>query len=155
MASRGARKRALLGLLVRLEGVEAVGQALVDVVTHLVDASDEELEAFACDPSAVDRRALEEVRVRASMIADELDRMPLPRPLIPVAEAVADAAFVTAREAGRVSESDEPQQALEHLSEVDLVLARGYAKQARMRMADACEMCGLTDTAVYGGGLYL
>ncbi|TLM98633.1 MAG: hypothetical protein FDZ75_01920 [Actinobacteria bacterium] len=152
---RGYRRRALLRLVVRLEGVEAAGQALLDVVTHLAGASDEELEAFADDADSVDRHALDEVRARASLIADEIDHMPFPASLIPAAEHLADAAFVTAREAGRVGPLAFGPDALERLGDMDLALSRAYVRQARTSVLRACQACGLEDTAVYGGGLYL
>lgn len=154
-AWRSYRRRTLLRLVGRLEGVEAAGQGLIDVVSHLSEADDAVLEAFAEDPDSVDRHALEDVRLRAALITEELDHMPLPASLVAVAEALADAAFVTAREAGRVGAQVRGVTALDRLGDIDLATSRAYIGQARTRVLYACQACGLEDTAIYGGGLYL
>lgn len=153
--AKAVRRRLLLRLVVRVEAVEAAAQALQDAVAHLAGASDAELQAFAEHVDHVDRRVLGDVRSRAALIADELDHMPLPKALIPAAEAVADAAFVIAREAGCVTDSDSGPTALEHLGDIELGLAKDYTVRARILVMGACDLCGLEDTAVYGGGLYL
>jgi hypothetical protein len=153
--ARVVQRRLLLRLVVRLEAVEAAAQALQDAVAHLAGASDAELEAFADHVDHVDRRVLGDVRSRAALIVDELDHMPLPKSLIPAAEAVADAAFVIAQQAACVSDSDTGPLALEHLGDIELGLAKDYTVRARILVTGACDLCGLEDTAVYGGGLYL
>jgi hypothetical protein len=152
---RAYRRRVLLRLLARAEAVEAAASALVDAATRLAAGSDEELERFADDPDYVERRTLGEVHSRARMLVDELDRMPVPRKLETVAEALADAAFVVAQEASRVGDDVTGPAALENLASTDLALVGAYTKKARVLLVEACEACGLGETAVYGGGLYL
>lgn len=155
LAWRSYERRVLLRLLVAMQGVEAAGDGLRDVVEHLALAADEQLETFADEPDSVERRALAELTMRAGILTEELDAMPLPARFQPVAEALADAAFLIGEQAGTVTDEQRGTQALESLGRVDLALVRGYTEKARTLLTGACEVCGLEDTAVYGGGLYL
>lgn len=148
-------RRVLLRLVVRTEAVEAMAQALEDTLLRLSELPDEDLEAFAHEPDYSERRVLHEVVSRARMLTDELDAEALPPRLIPVAENLADAAYVIAREAGRVGEGHTGHDALDALAAVDMDAVRGYTAQARRNVNQACFAYGLEDTAVYGGGLYL
>ncbi len=155
LAWRTFVRRRLLRLVAKAEAVGASAKALADVLVRLAEASDEALEEFACDPESSERRALHEVTVRATMLTEELDRMPLPRGLIVLAEELGDAAYVVARESGRVNDQALGAEALDELSSVDLAAVRGYTLRARRSLVDACEAAGLDETVVYGGGLYL
>lgn len=148
-------RRRLLRLVVRTEAIEAAGQALMETVARLAEGDDEVLAEFAGDPESSERRALHEVSTRAHLIAYELDRMPLPRSLITVAEALADAAVVIDTEAARVSDVHIDGPALDALASVDLTRVGAYMTSARNRLSDECTTHGLDDMAVYGGGLYL
>ena len=148
-------RRILLRLVVRAEAVEAAAQALEDTFKRLEDADKDEMKQFKNDPDSPERRALHEVEGRAELLRDELDQMPLPASLIPLAEALADAAFLIAREAGCVTDSDLGSAALKKLKSLDLEEVRAYVAQAHARVSATCAVFGLEDTAVYGGGLYL
>lgn len=152
---RAYERRLLLKLVVRTEGVEAVSAALVDTMARLATASDQEIEAFADDAESMERRTLHEVRGRAGIISAEMDRLALPKRLVPAAEAIADAAYVVREQASLVRDDDRGVDTLEHVGSIDLATVRGYTEKARAFLADACDSCGLEDTAVYGGGLYL
>ena len=154
-AWRGFERRALMRIVVRSEAVEAATQALRDVFARLAEAEDDEVAAFTSDPDSSERRALYEVGLKADMITDELDRMRLPRGLITVAESVADASFLVAREARVVGENDSGEAALVHVAKVDLETVSAYTAQARRRVHETCVEHGLEETMVYGGGLYL
>ncbi len=151
---RAYERQQLLRLIGRLEAVEAVAQALVDSIGRVSEMPDDELEAFTDDVDAPERRVLAEVKGRAHIIYDELDHMPLPGRLIPIAEAIADAAFVVAREAGCIDDAVDGE-ALDKLAQIDLEAVTGYSARARTTLGAMCAVCGLEDTAVYGGGLYL
>lgn len=152
---RAYRRKMLLRLLVRAEAVQAAAEALRETVGRIAVASDEEIQTFADDPESVERRALAEVRSRAGILYDELDRMSLPRSLVPVAEALADAAYATYEQAGCINDEDTGTVALDRLADIRLERVRTYSMKARTLVAGACDVCGLDDTAVYGGGLYL
>lgn len=152
---RGYVRRALVRLVGGAEAIEAAGNALIDVVTRLAHADDEVLTEFAQEAESSERRALHEVATRTHMLAGELDVVALPKALVPVAETLADAAMVVYREASRVQDAHTESMALDALSQVDLSLVSAYLKSARDRLNEACADNGLSDMAVYGGGLYL
>lgn len=154
-AWRAYTKRILLRLVGRTEAVESTATALVDVLTRLAEAEDSELTDFANDPESGERRALHEVALKARMLTDEVDAMPLPRPLLQLAESLADTAYVVGVEASRVTADRRGHEALEELAGIDLESVRAYIKQTRYRLNELCGHYGLVDTAVYGGGLYL
>lgn len=155
VAWRGYERRKLLYLLVRTEAVEAAASALTSVVTRLATGTDEELAAFANDPESMERRTLAEVESRARILTGELDRVALPRKLVPEAEAIADAAYMIADQASCIPEGERGMGVLDRLGCIDLELVRGYTNKARTLLRGMCDQCGLDDTAVYGGGLYL
>ena len=148
-------RRALMRLIVKAEAVDAAGDALSDVARQVGEGEYEVAEAFAFDPDSVERRALAEVHDRAAILVGELDAMPMPKRLVPVAGALADAAYTVREQAGCVKDGHVGPEALEALAEVDLGLVDTYRKKARILISEACEHYGLDDTAVYGGGLYL
>ncbi len=152
---RNYQRRALMRLVVRREAVESSAQALIEVISRLAVASDEDLRTFADSPTSTERRVLIDLAHQAELTTDELDRMPLPRSLVGAASALADAAHVIAGEARKLRDEDVGTAALEKIGELDLDLVRGYVAQARRRVGDACADCGLEETNVYGGGLYL
>ena len=152
---RAYTRRLVLRLVVRAEAIEAAGQALLDAVGRLASADDETLAEFATDPESPERRVMHDVSTRAHMLAYEIDRMPLPRSLVPVAEALADAAVVIDREASHVQDPHEGHSALDALTNIDLEAVRAYLASAHMRLTEECVTHGLDDMAVYGGGLYL
>ena len=153
---RAAERRFLLRLVRRREAIDAVRQALEDVVSHLAQGSDETLNHFAEDPNSIERRTLHEVTSRARILADELDSMSLPKKLVPAADALGDAAYAIAIEAGRVHDEQSDDAAFDALGSIDLTAIAGTYAAATREVQHACEVCGLQeDAAVYGGGLYL
>lgn len=152
---RAYERKQLLRLIGRLEALEAAAQALMDAIGRLSESPDDEIEAFAADIHAPERRVLAEVHSRATLLQDELDHLPVPKRLAPIADSIADAAFVVAREAGCITDADTDGDALDHLAAIDLEAVAGYTAQARMKLGAMCAVCGLEDTAIYGGGLYL
>jgi hypothetical protein len=153
---KAVERRYLLQLVSRREAIDAVRQALDDVVSHLAQGSDETLNHFAEDPDAIERRTLHEVTSRARMLADELDSMALPKKLIPAADALGDAAYAIALEAGKVHDEQIGDAVFDALGSIDLTAIAGKYAAATREVQHACEVCGLEeDAAVYGGGLYL
>jgi len=148
-------RRIVLRLLARAEAVEAAAQALEDTVERLGGASRTEMSVFTKDPDSSERRALHEVHGRARLLQEELDQMPLPKSVVPLAEALADAAYLTAREAGQITDEDIGRAATSKFKRIDLEIVRAYAAQAHAKVSATCEEYGIEDTAVYGGGLYL
>jgi len=155
VAYRAAERRYLLRLIRSREGLDFVRQALGDSLGRLAEGSERELRVFAEDPDSGERRALHEVSARARLLADELDTTALPNRLIPAAMALADAAYLIGREAGRVGDELKGDAALDALGCIDLDAVETYYRAAISAVQSVCEACGLEDSAVYGGGLYL
>lgn len=155
-AWRAIERRYLLRLISRREAVDAVRQALEDVLRRLAEGSDEQLHHFAMDPEALERRTMHEVWARARILSDELDTMPLPRRLAPAASRLADAAYEVSVEAGKVHDDDIGDLALEALSSIDITAIASVFDAARTEILRVCELCSVEeDASVYGGGLYL
>lgn len=148
-------RRHLARMIAYRENIDASRVALESVLRHLADESDETLVQFAEDPDSVDRRSLAEVEQRMRLLRDDLDHVPLPAPVIPVAEALADAAHTIAVEAGRVRDEMTADEALAALGEIDLVSAEKQFAWARETLASAADLHEVGEGAVYGGGLYI
>jgi hypothetical protein len=155
LAYRSAEERNVLKLVRWREGVDFVRQGLGDSLGRLAEGSQAELRAFAENPSSAERRALHEVASRAQLLADELDSTPLPGSLTHTAEALADAAYLIGREASRIPDDVVGDAALDALGCVDLDGVETYYRAAIAAVKQVCEACGVDDSAVYGGGLYL
>jgi hypothetical protein len=154
-AWQSTERRYALKLVGLGEGVDFARQALADSLGRLAEGTDQELSAFAENPDSIERRALHEVASRAHLLADELDAMALPPSLVPAGEALADAAYLIAKEAGKVNDEVLGDKAYEALSTIDLEAVETYYKAAMAKLEELCEACGLDDAAIYGGGLYL
>jgi hypothetical protein len=155
LSYRAAEQNYVMRLVRWREGVDFVRQALGDSLGRLAEGSDAELRAFADDSDSVERRALHEVASRARLLADELDSTPLPGRAVPAAEALADAAYLIAQEAARVRDEVVGEQALEDLGCVDLDAVETYYAAAAAAVRQVCETCGVDESEVHAGGLYL
>ncbi len=152
---RALVRRYLIGLVGRRESVRASKRTLEAVMRHLADETDEALTHFAENPAAEDRRSLVEVRDQMRVLADELDTRPMPSRLVRVAEELADAAFVVAEEAGRISDDMEGDEVFSALAEIDLGRVATQAEEADHWIDEARVEYEVEDAAVYGGGLYI
>ena len=153
--TRTAEERYLMRIVRSREGVEFVRLALGDTLSRLAEGSEAELHDFARDPESVERRALAEGAARARLLVDELDSTPLPKSIVPAAESLADAAYLIAQEASKVNPEHVGDAALDDLGSIDLDAVETYYAAAIAAVQQVCEVCGVDDSAVYGGGLYL
>ncbi|MHB9002712.1 MAG: hypothetical protein ACYC6C_01425 [Coriobacteriia bacterium] len=154
-ALRRVVRRYLIGLIARRENLEASRRALEQVVAHLADADDESLIEFAQESASVDRRTFHEVAQRMGMLRDELDHMRLPARVIPVAERMADSAYLIALEAGKIHDDMTPDEVLEAVGTIDLAAIAAHLDETRSVLETACGEYDIQETAVYGGGLYI
>ncbi len=153
---RAMERRYLVRLISRREAVYAVRQALEDAVVRLASGTDEQLALFADEPDSPERKMLHEVRIRAQILRDELDTMSLPKRLVPAAEALGDAAYVVAKEAGKIKDRDTGASVLAELGTIDLGTVAEVFERAAAAVSLTCQVCEVEeDAAVYGGGLYL
>ncbi|MBI5232449.1 MAG: hypothetical protein HY876_09835 [Coriobacteriales bacterium] len=152
---RAFERRFLVNLVGKREAVTAVAQSLEGVVARLAESDDQTIETFADDPESVERHVLTETAQHARELSEELDTQPMPRRLVPVAEALADAAYVVYDEAGKVQVGMRDEEALDALTSIDLGRIRQVFAAARSELHAACEICRFEDESIYGGGLYL
>lgn len=152
---RAQVRRYVVRLVGRSESLLSGYRSLREVAGRLADATDEELLAFAIDVGQLDRKALVELAKQQAMTQEDLETMALPKKLWPVAEALAGAARLLAREAGRVGEDADADEVLEGLASIELAEAGEVLRQAVERLHAVCEDLGVEDRAVYGGGLYI
>jgi len=148
-------RRYLVRLLGRQESLSASRRTLEAVLRHLADESEDALIEFAQDIDAVDRKALLEERQRCVVLEDELRTMPMPKRLIPAADALGDTAQALALEATRIAEDQTEDEVLQALSELNLESVSERFDVADALMKDAIEYYDMSDQVVYGGGLYI
>lgn len=148
-------RRSLVRLLSMREAVTAAANGLDRVIEHLLSAGDESLVAFAEEPRHEDRRAVEDVASRARIAADELHTLALPKHLWPVAESMEKAAREIAKQAGAVGEADTPDGVLDALGAVDVATIANAIGEANETLEPLLREFGVSEPAVYGGGLYI
>jgi len=148
-------RRYLVTLIGRRESIRASRRTLETVIRHLVDEPDEALVDFAYQPNSPDRRTLAEITAQMLLVRDELDTRPLPSRLVRVADELADAAYVIAEEASRVTDEMSAEAVLGALSEINLTRVVAQTVEADRWVDDVSEEYGVEDASVYGGGLYI
>lgn len=148
-------RRYLVGLIARRENLEASRRALEQVVSHLADAQDEALMEFAQEPASEDRRTFHEVAQRMGLLRDDLDHMRLPARVIPIAEQMADSAYLIALEAGKIRDDMAPDEVLEAVGTIDLAAISSHLDETRRVLEASCGEYDIQEAAVYGGGLYI
>ncbi|MDO8848416.1 MAG: hypothetical protein Q7W51_08540 [Coriobacteriia bacterium] len=153
MAWRRQVRRYLVGLLGRREAVGAALKTADGEVRALAGGTVDDLLAFA-DAASEERRAVREIAERMRIEAAELADLALPKKLWPLADSLGAAASSLAEQAGRVGDG-EGEPVLDALIELDLEPARVALLEADGHIAAASTAYELTDSSVYGGGLYI
>ncbi len=147
-------RRYVVTLISKREGVQSAFRIVETLMGKLLVMSDGELVAFALDPTAEERKTLEEVGEQMGILADELATMPLPKRLWDSANALADAARELKRQTAGLN-GKEGIEALDALSSIDLAKVRVHVEAGVALLGEQAERYELDDTAVYGGGLYI
>lgn len=153
LAWRRQVRHYLVGLLGRRAAIEAALKTGDATVRALAGGSVEDLLAFS-EGDSEERRALAEVASRMTLEAAELADLALPKKLWALADNLGAAATSLSEQVGRVGDSS-GEAVLDALLELDLDAARASLAQADGLIATASTDYGLTDPAVYGGGLYI
>lgn len=154
LAWRRQVRRYIVTLIGAREDVKNAFATVQKSSQALSRATDGELVAFALDPTSEERRTLGDIGERMAITADELQTMALPKRLWPAANALADAAVLLSGQASRVS-GGQGTEVLDALSELDLVGVVSLLEAADAVLGDVCERYGVSEDAVYGGGLYI
>ena len=147
--------RYLRQLIGKREEARSVRRAFDDLVTGLQQGSDEQRARFADDADAVERHSLADLGERARGIAEELNTVPVPRRLIPAAEALADASDILAEEADRAGEGSNGEESLEALASTDLDRVSGAFAYADDKIAALAAEFGINEQDLYVRGLYI
>ena len=153
LAWRRQVRRYLVGLVGRRESIGAALKTADGAVRILAAGTVDELLAFAAEGSE-ERRTFVEIAERMRIEAAELADIALPKKLWPLADSLQTAAQSLAEEAGGVGDSI-GEAVLDALGALDLETARAALGEADGHIAAASTEYDLTDSAVYGGGLYI
>jgi len=153
LAWRRQVRHYLVGLLGRRAAIEAAFKTADSTVRVLAGGSVDDLLAFA-EGASEERRALAEVAARMTIEAAELADLALPKKLWSLADSLGAAATSLSEQVGRVGDAS-GEAVLDALLELDLNASRASLAEADGQIATASTVYGLTDPAVYGGGLYI
>jgi len=137
------------------EEARTLRRAFEELVVGLREGPDVERARFADDPEAIEHHSLADLSDQARVLAEELNAMPLPRRLVPAAEALADASDIVAEEADRAGEGTIPDERLEALASTDLERVNRAFAFADARISPLCEEYDVDEADVYGRGLYI
>lgn len=154
-AYRGAMRRTIRTMLQAKEGVKALIGGIVESRNRIVAASAVQArERFIEDIHSPERLGFIDLDSRARIIVDELDSMAMPKSLIPIAEALADIAFLIERNVDAVH-GGKGVEALAALEAIDVERLTGAMATVEERLEQLAVLYGITEVAVYKGGLYV
>lgn len=153
LAWRRQVRRYLVGLVGRREAIGAALKTADQGMRSLAAGTVDELLAFAAEGSE-ERRMFAEIAERMRIEAAELADLALPKKLWPLADSVQRAAGSLAEEAGRVGDAT-GEAVLDALLVLDIEPTRAALAEADGQIVVASAAYGMTDSAVYGGGLYI
>lgn len=153
IAWRRQVRRYLVGLLGRREAIGAALKTADASLKTLAAGSVQDVLAFA-DPASEERRVISDIAARMKTEAAELGDLALPKALWPLADSLGVAATSLAEQAGGVGDA-EGEAVLDALLKLDLEPARAALGASDGHIAAASTAYELTDSAVYGGGLYI
>lgn len=153
LAWRRQVRRYIVNLVGRREAISAALKMTQASISRLAGGSVAEVLAFSSS-SSEERRALAEIASRMRIEQAELRDLALPKVLWPLADQLGEAASCLSQEVGRVGDA-EGESVLDALAALDLKRAREALAAAETETETASLRYGLTDPAVYGGGLYI
>ena len=153
LAWRRQLRRYLTGLVGRREAIAAALKSTEAAVRVLAKADTDQLVAFANEGSE-ERSVLAEIAARMRLEASELQNVALPKRLWPAADALGQAATALATQTGAIGDVG-GAAAMDGLAGLDLGIVREALQRSDAEIHAVSEAVGLTDAAVYGGGLYI
>jgi hypothetical protein len=148
-------KRSLVGLVGRREAVRAAYRGLEAVFTSLAEEPAEESIAFAENRDNVRRKALEELRARMDVQADELQDIALPKTAWHGADLLMAAAGLIRDQISTISDAKTPDAVLQAVADIDVAAMRTSIADAGTELDRLLRGAGVEDPSVYGGGLYI
>ncbi|MBN1192544.1 MAG: hypothetical protein JXA36_02455 [Coriobacteriia bacterium] len=153
LAWRRQVRRFIVGLVSYREAIGAALKTVESVVATLAQGSVAEVLQFA-EEASEERRAIGEIAERMRMEKSELADLALPKKLWRLADTLGDAASALAEQAGRVGDA-KGDAVLDALSALEFGPTRALLEEADGEIASVSVAYKMTDSAVYGGGLYI
>lgn len=148
-------RRSLMGLVGHREAIRAAYRGLESTFASLAGEGGEELVAFATDPANVGRAALAELQERMDVAADDLREIALPKAAWHCADLMMSAAQRIRDEIGKITGAEDADGVLRAVAEIDVEGMRSAMAEAGSELDRLLADAGITDSAVYGGGLYI
>lgn len=153
LAWRKQVRKYIVGLMGRREGLGAALKTIEASVGTLSGGTVQDLLTFV-QPDSEERRTFAEIGARMQIQAQELEALPLPKSLWPLADMLQGAAKTLAEQASGVGDAF-GDAALDALMGLDLAAARAALDESDGLIAELSTVYDLTDPSVYGGGLYI
>lgn len=148
-------RRALMRLVGHREAIRAAYRGLESTFASLACEGGEELVAFATDPAHVRRAALAELQERMDVTVDDLREIALPKAAWHCADLLMGAAQRVRDEIGKITGAESADGVLQAVAEIDVEGMRSAMADAGMELDRLLADAGITDSAIYGGGLYI
>ena len=153
IAWRRQVRRYIVGLMGRREAIGTALKTVENAMRVLAQGSVADVLAFSREGSE-ERHAFVDIAARMGIASQEIDELPLPKQLWPLADALGAAARELVEQARRVGESD-GESALDALIGLDISAVQRALSDADGYIATLSTVYDLSDPAVYGGGLYI
>lgn len=153
---RKSVSRALSAIMQEKEATKALLSGLVEMQYRLSDDTGVARRAeFIANKETTDRAALGDLKTRAEIIVDELDAIPAPKRLVPLAERVADIAYLAEEGLGRALDSKSGEEAYASFLDIEGSQLMHQLEAAERDLNDLAVYYGITEVAIYKGGLYV
>ncbi len=152
---RSSVRRSIRGLVQSKEAVKALLGGITESRLRLMSptAADKRI-AFANDMDSTERMGFADLNSRARILVDELDAMPVPKRVMPIAEALGDIAFLAERAVDTVY-GTKGDAAIEALQSIDVERLTNAMETVEERLEQLAVFYGITEITVYKGGLYV
>lgn len=153
LAWRRQVRRYIVGLMGRREAIGTSLKTVENAMRVLAQGSVADILAFSQEASE-ERHAFVDIAARMSIASQEIDELPLPKQLWPLADSLGAAARELVEQARGVGETD-GESALDALIRLDITGVQRALADADGYIATLSTVYDLSDPAVYGGGLYI
>lgn len=146
-------RRYVIALTSHKEAIASALKTADSVIASLAEGDTAQLLEFA-GPASEERRTLAEIAERMRIEHDELRDLALPKVLWGFADRLCEAAGLLATQAGSVGEA-EGEATLDALLVLDLASVRQGLVDAIAEGERVAKVYKVTESSVYGGGLYI
>lgn len=152
---RSSVRRSIRNLVQSKEAVKALVGGIAESRSRLMSPqADDKRIAFANDMNSIERLGFADLNSRARILVDELDAMPIPKRVMPIAEALGDIAFLAERAVDTVY-GTKGNDAIDTLNAIDVERLTTAMETVEERLEQLAVFYGITEITVYKGGLYV